>query len=165
MSIRPATSDDLAGVVAIYAHAVAHSTATFDIEAPGLEHWQAKLDSADPRDVFLVAATPEDGVLGFAYSSAYRPRPAYQHTRETTIYLAPGKEGRGTGRALYAELLDRLRAAGVHTALAVVAVPNPASEALHRAHGFVEAGRLREVGHKFGQWLDVVHLQLMLDPE
>lgn len=163
-AIRPATAADLESVAAIYAHAVAHTTATFDTVAPDLDAWRARLESPDERDVFLVAASADGTVLGFAYSSAYRPRPAYQHTRETTIYLAPGAEGRGLGTRLYADLLARLRAAGVHSAIAVVAVPNPASEGLHRALGFVEAGRLREVGHKFGGWIDVAHLQLMLNP-
>lgn len=87
-------------------------------------------------------------------SSAYRPRPAYRPTREVSVYLAEAARGRGLGRALYDELLARLAADGVHTALALVATPNPASEALHRACGFRHIGTMTEVGYKFGRWID-----------
>lgn len=160
-AVRPATSADLPAVAAIYAHAVEHTTATFDTTAPGVDHWQGRLDSPDERDVFLVADSGGE-VIGFAYSSAYRPRAAYDRTRETTVYLAEGARGQGVGSALYADLLARLRTADVHTALAVIALPNPASERLHLAAGFTLAGRLAEVGHKFGRVIDVGIFQLML---
>jgi phosphinothricin acetyltransferase len=102
-------------------------------------------------------------VLGFAYSSAFRPRPAYARTRETSIYLAPDAVGRGVGRRLYAHLLGQLREDGVHCAVAVVAQPNPASTALHEALGFELVGTLREVGRKFDRWVDTRWYQLLLD--
>jgi L-amino acid N-acyltransferase YncA len=159
--VRPATPDDLPAVAAIYTHAVETSTATFDTEGWPVEAWQAKLASEHPFDRFLVAVDGHE-VLGFAYSSQYRPKPAYDATRETTVYLAPAAQGRGVGRALYASLLDDLRRAGAHTAVAVLAVPNPASERLHDALGFTKVGQLHEVGHKFGEWVDVAIWQLAL---
>lgn len=93
-------------------------------------------------------------MLGTAYAATYRPRPAYDLTRETSVYLAPDARGRGIGRTLYDELLRRVDADGIHVCLAVIARPNPASEALHRAVGFRHAGTLPEVGRKFDRWVD-----------
>ncbi|GAB3855201.1 GNAT family N-acetyltransferase [Nocardioides maradonensis] len=158
--IRSATDADLDAVAAIYGREVVEGHATFDIAPPPRSAWEAKLASAHPGDHFLVAVAEE--VLGFAYSSAYREKGAYDGTRETTIYLAPAAGGRGLGRRLYDELLDRMREAGVHTALACLAVPNEASEALHLACGFERVGVMREVGRKFDRWIDVAWWQRVL---
>ena len=98
-------------------------------------------------------------VRGYASSSPYRPKAGYRHTRETTIYLADGAAGQGLGRRLYGELLDLLVADGVHLALAAIALPNPASVALHQAFSFEEVGVMREVGRKQDRWIDVLWLQ------
>jgi len=161
VTIRPATAADLDAVAAIYAAEVREGQATFDTDPPPVESWRAKLDSRHRGDHFLVAE--EDGrVLGFAYSSAYRDRGAYDHTRETTIYLDAAASGRGLGRLLYDDLLGRLRDSGMRTALACISLPNDASEALHRACGFERIGVMREVGHKFDRWIDVAWWQRLL---
>lgn len=156
--IRPARADDLTAVAAIYNVEVEGGVGTFDTEPKGPEHFAPRLTRADPGDVFLVA---EDAgsVVGFAYSGSFRPRPAYAGTRETSIYLASAARGRGVGRALYAALLARLDEAGVHTTMAVVALPNDASEALHRSLGFERVGVLREVGRKRDRWVDTAWWQ------
>jgi phosphinothricin acetyltransferase len=156
--IRPAREADLATVAAIYNVEVEQGVGTFDTEPKAPGHFAPRLEAADPRDVFLVA---EDAgtVVGFAYSGPFRPRPAYAATRETSVYLASSSRGRGLGRALYTELLARLDAAGVHTTMAVIALPNDASEALHAALGFERVGVLREVGHKHGRWVDTAWWQ------
>ena len=160
MELRPATATDLPAIKAIYDVQVREGIATFDVEPPPLDYWEHRLTSTEPGDRMLVA---DDGaVLGYAYSSSYRPRPAYRNTRETSIYLAPDAQGRGLGRTLYGELLTGLRADGMHLALAVVALPNPASQALHRACGFTRTGVLHEVGHKFGRWIDTEWWELRL---
>jgi L-amino acid N-acyltransferase YncA len=152
--IRPAVVDDLDAIAAIYDHQVATTVATFDLEPQGPDLWAPRVGSVAAGDHLLVAE--EVGrVVGYAYSSAFRPRPAYLHTRETSVYLADDARGRGVGRALYDDLLERLVADGVHTAVATVALPNPASDALHRACGYREVGVLREVGRKLGRWVDV----------
>ena len=103
-----------------------------------------------------------DGVVrGYAYSSSYRPRPAYRPTRETSVYLDPEARGQGLGRALYDALLALLRDDGVHTVLAVIAQPNPASVALHVACGFERVGVLPEVGRKFDRWVDTAFYALV----
>lgn len=167
VTIRSARTGDLPGVKAIYDHQVLHATSTFELEPPPLDYWAGRLESVEPGDHLLVAIDDgqDDLVLGYAYSSSYRPRPAYARTRETSVYLAPEATGRGVGRALYDELIARLRADGVHTVLAVVARPNPASEALHTACGFERVGVLPEVGFKLGRWIDTGLWALRLDAE
>jgi phosphinothricin acetyltransferase len=158
--LRTATAADLPAMAAVYDEAVAHSVASFDTEPSGEDHYTAAVASTRPGD-HVVVAEVDGRVVGMAYSGTYRPRPAYDGTREVSVYLDPAARGRGLGRALYDELLARVDADGVHTCLAVIALPNPASEALHRAVGFAPAGVLREVGHKFGRWVDTALWQRM----
>ncbi len=161
MVTRTATEQDLPTIKAIYDHEVETGIATFDTAPPALEYWAAKLASTEPGDHLLVAEL--DGtVVGYAYSSTYRPRLAYARTKETSVYLTADAVGRGLGRALYDDLLARLRADGIHVALGVIALPNPASEALHRAFGFERVGVLPEVGNKFDRWIDTAFWALKL---
>ncbi|MDQ6640974.1 MAG: N-acetyltransferase family protein [Actinomycetota bacterium] len=157
-TVRDAVAADLQRVGAIYAHEAEHGISTFDTLGRPAEFWQDKLAAPDPLLVGLSGKI----VAGFAYASVYRPRPAYDRTREVSVYLAAEARGQGIGRALYAELLGRLRAAGMHTALAVVALPNEPSVRLHESFGFTSAGTLREVGRKCDRWIDTAVLQLML---
>lgn len=158
--IRPATADDAAALAALYAHYVEHTVATFDLAAPDAGWWAAKLaDLAAAGWPFLVAED-DDGLAGLAYVAPWRVKPAYRQTVEDTIYLAPGRTGRGTGRALLGALLTAARAAGARQVVAVVTDSgDPSSVRLHAAFGFVEAGRLRAVGWKHGRWLDTLLLQ------
>ncbi|MDQ6688264.1 MAG: N-acetyltransferase family protein [Actinomycetota bacterium] len=103
-------------------------------------------------------------VVGYAYSTAFRPRPAYARTRETSVYLAPDAVGHGWGRLAYSYLLSLLRADRMHCAMAVVAEPNPASIALHESLGYELVGILREVGRKFDRWIDTRWYELRLEP-
>jgi phosphinothricin acetyltransferase len=163
VALRPFTDDDAPAVSRIYAHHVEHSVATFDLEAPGPADWLAKVAGITAAGwPFLVAVDGPD-VVGFGYVSPWRARPAYAATVEDTVYLAPGRSGCGTGRVLLSAVLERAAAAGAKQAIAVIADGgDPASQALHRALGFVEAGRLRRVGFKHGRWLDVVLMQTAL---
>lgn len=160
-TVRGATTEDLPAIAAIYGAAVRTSVATFDVEDPPLGYWLARLESPQPGDHVLVAEA-DGGVLGYAYSGAFRPRLGYRLTRETSVYIAPAAQGRGVGRALYAALLRLMRSDGIHLAVAVVAQPNPASVALHRALGFSEVGTLHEVGRKFDRWVDTTWFELRL---
>ena len=154
MLVRDADPADLPRIAAIYDEQVRTAISTFDLEPPPLSYWEARLTSSAPGDHLLVACAPAGDVVGYAYSSSYRPRPAYERTREVSVYLAGEARGRGVGRLLYDELLGRLRRDGMHQVLAVVALPNDASEALHRACGFTRVGVLPEVGWKFDRWID-----------
>lgn len=180
MTIRPAVPADMADVARIFAHYVTTSTATFELTPPTAEAWAEKLAAiAAAGWPFLVVTgdtvpsdgVPSDGVtgdvpeavVGFAYVSAWRPRPAYAQTVEDTIYLAPDAVGRGLGARLLARLLDDAAAAGAREVVAVIAdADSTASLALHRRAGFAEAGRLERVGHKFDRWLGTTLLQRSL---
>ena len=171
MLVRPATRADLPAVKALYDHQVVAGVATFDLEPPPLSSWEARLAGQEHGHHLLVVeddACPDNQrVCGYATSASYRARAAYARTRETSVYLAPGAGGRGLGRALYDDLVARLRADGMHTLLAVIAQPNPASEALHRACGYERVGVLPEVGFKHGRWIDTAlwALRLGSDPD
>jgi phosphinothricin acetyltransferase len=162
VTIRPAVEEDLRDIATIYNHEVANSIATFDLEAPTLDYWHEKLSGNHKGDHMLVAVDSDGDVVGYAYSWSYRPRPAYSLTRETSIYLDPSVRGKGVGRRLYPALLDAMADAGVHAAVALVALPNPGSVALHKACGFEHVGTMREVGYKFDQWIDVEWYQKLL---
>ena len=102
-------------------------------------------------------------MVGYAYSTSFRPRPAYARTRETSVYLTPEAVGHGLGRLAYSHLLSLLRADRMHCAVAVVAEPNPSSVAMHESLGFELVGTLREVGQKFDRWVDTRWYQLRLE--
>jgi phosphinothricin acetyltransferase len=161
MQIREATEADLPAVSAIYGREAREGHATFDVEPRPMELWHERL-AAGGRGVRFLVAEHEGEVVGYASSTPFRPKPAYDHTRETGVYVAPGHQGLGIGRALYDALLAQLADDGVHLVVAAVALPNPASLALHRANGFTEVGTMREVGRKMGRWIDVTWLQLAL---
>ena len=159
--VRDATPGDFDAMVAIYAHWVACSTATFDLAAPALAEraaWFARCEAGDP----VLVADDGDAVVGFAYYGAYRSKPGYAATKETTIYVAPDARRRGAATALYGELIERARRAGVHTLIGVVSSGNPESDALHRRFGFEPVGTLREVGRKFDRWVDTIFWQRIL---
>ncbi|SDO77883.1 phosphinothricin acetyltransferase [Pedococcus dokdonensis] len=160
VAVRDATGADLEAMAAIYDEQVRTSLATFDTEPRGAAYLGEKLAAVDEGNVVLVACADDGDLLGYAFSGPFRPRPAYAGTKEVSVYLAASARGRGLGRTLYAALLARLDAApSVHTQLAVIALPNAASEALHRSFGFVQVGVLREVGHKFGDYVDTAWWQ------
>ena len=147
VTIRPAVEDDLSDIAAIYNHEIANSTATFDLEPPTLAYWEQRLAGKHEGDHLLVAVDADEDVVGYAYSWSYRPRPAYNLTRETSIYLDPSVRGQGIGRrALPGAAGHDGRRPGSHTAVALVALPNAGSVALHKACGFEHVGTMREVG-------------------
>lgn len=158
VTVRAGRPEDASALRAIYAHAVRASIATFDLEEPGEAHFAQVLAHPNPTLPLLVASAG-DRVVGYAYASVYRVRPAYAATRETSIYLDPAWIGRGIGRTTYAALLRHLDDVGCHTELAVIALPNPASIALHTSLGFTHVGTMREVGRKFDRWIDTAWYQ------
>jgi len=156
-AIEEAVEADAEGIAAVFAPYVTDSVVTFETTPPTAAQWRAKIRESEWP--FLVL-TEEGAVLGYALAAPWRPKPAYRHTVETTIYLAPSATGRGLGRRLLDELLKRCGEAGARQAIAVVVDSgNPASHHLHRAAGFVDAGVLRGVGFKHGQCLDTILMQ------
>lgn len=166
MEIRTATRDDLVEVSAIYDHHARSSSTVLDEESPGPDRWASKVGDESRRGEHLLVVVAEDGeVRGYAESSVYRDRSAYELTREVAVYLGLDAQQQGFGRRLYDQLLGRLRDDGIHVAIAVIALPNEASERLHGACGFTQVGVLSEVGWKFAAWVDTAYWQLQLGEE
>ena len=163
--VRPAEPKDLERIQAIYAHHVQHGLASFEETPPDLEEVTRRYEKLRARGLpYLVAepsaeGTPE-GVWGYAYAGPYRSRPAYRYSVENSVYVAPGLEGRGIGRALLEELIRRCAELGYRQMIAIIGdsahVP---SIKLHEALGFSHVGNIVSVGFKFGRWVDCVMLQ------
>jgi phosphinothricin acetyltransferase len=162
IAIRAARESDLPALVAITNHYIAHTNAQFTTElqtVEGRKSWYAGHGSGRYR---LLVAKGRTGILGCAYSSRYRPTPAFDTTVETSIYLQPDCRGSGVGFRLYSALLDILAAEDVHLAVAGVAQPNAASNALHRKCGFEEVGTFREYARKRGEWISSTWFQKLI---
>jgi phosphinothricin acetyltransferase len=161
-TLRTATADDCDGIAAIYDHHARTGVGTFDLTGASSESWREKLASIDSRGWPFLVAEREGAILGFAYISSFRDRPAYAPCCEDSIYVAASAAGRGVGAALLGSLIDRARESGIRQMIAVIGGPEPASVALHRRCGFTESGRLVAVGEKFGRTLDVLLMQRSL---
>ncbi|MGW2153851.1 N-acetyltransferase family protein [Nonomuraea sp. NPDC001699] len=162
-TIRDLNEDDVPAVAAIYAHYVTGGVATFDEVPPEAGEWRARAAALTAAGLPFLVAEDDGVVTGYAYLGQYRPKPAYRHSLEVSIYLAPGSTGRGLGRLLLGELIRRAPATGARCLIAVIADGgDPASLRLHAAFGFEDVGRLRNVGFKHGRWIDTVLLQLDL---
>ncbi len=160
--IRPFAWSDVPAITIIYRHYVERSTATFDLEAPGETFMAEKFGHMAELGHPVVVATHDGEVLGYAYASIYRPRPAYRFTCENTVYCAPEAQQRGIGTALMNEILARARAFGFRQMIAVITAESAGSIRLHEKLGFREVGRYEAVGFKFDRWLDIVHMQKAL---
>lgn len=162
VTVRPAKPDDSAAIAAIYAYHVAHGTASFDIAPRSEVEVAARIaECVERRWPFLVAALGGQ-VVGYAYATQFRDRPAYTSSCENSIYVAPEHVGQGVGSALLDALIAAAEQSGFRQMIAVIGGAEPASVALHRKAGFVEAGRMRSVGRKFGRWLDTLYMQRSL---
>jgi phosphinothricin acetyltransferase len=162
-TIRAAEEPDLEDIAAIYRQHVYGGDATSDFVAQPPTYWAARMQSTVSGDHILVAE-PDDGgrIVGYAYSAPFRQRPAYRFTRETSVYLSAQAAGKGLGTRLYEELLQRLRDDDMHTAIALITMPNKGSEKLHLRMGFENIGVMREAGRELGEWRDAGWFQLML---
>ena len=152
--IRGATPADAAAIAAIYAPYVAETTITFEDEPPDAAEIAARMARLMPTHPWLVAIR-DDAVVGYAYAYPYRARAAYRWVAETGIYVDRAACGTGVGTPLYEALLQALTDAGYVAAIGALALPNPASEALHARLGFRAAGVQTGIGFKHGRWIDV----------
>lgn len=163
LRIRPVQDTDLPAIRDIYNHYVRTSTVTYDEVESTVEGWAAKSASIAAAGIPFLVAEIDGEMLGYALGQPWSPKSAYRFTIENSIYLAPSAAGRGIGWALLAEFLEGCRAAGLRQVIAVIADRGAeASIALHRKAGFVDAGRLTDVGLKFGEWQGVHFLQKSL---
>ncbi|HEY3291381.1 MAG TPA: GNAT family N-acetyltransferase [Anaerolineae bacterium] len=161
--IRLATEADLPAILSIYNDAILNTTAVYDYTAHTLEMRQAWF-AAKQRDGFPVYVAEVDGeVCGFSSFGPFRAWAAYKYSVEHSVYVAQHRRNYGVGRALILAVIDAARAMDRHVILAGIDSENEVSIRLHRKLGFVEAGTMKQVGYKFGHWLDLVFMQLILD--
>ena len=169
--IRPVRPGDAGAIAAIYDHHARHGTASFDASGPGEEEFRRKIGDITVRNWPFLVAEIGGTVVGYAYATQFRDRPAYAFACENSIYVDPKHVGKGLGKRLLQRLIDQAETHGFRQMIAVIGGGEPSSIALHHALGFIEAGRMRSVGRKFGRWLDTVYMQRSLglgdstDPE
>ncbi|GJQ29754.1 MAG: phosphinothricin N-acetyltransferase [Phycisphaerae bacterium] len=159
--IRPAMVADFDAIAALTNHFIEHTAIHFGLAPVTADELRASWEKGRARFPYLVAEA-EGRFAGYAKAGPWRERAAYDHTAEVGIYIALGMQGRGVGKALYAALFEACKAAGFHTLVAGLTVPNEASRRLHEAMGFTYVGTFREVGRKFDAWHDTAWYQRVL---
>ena len=158
--IRTVNERDIDTITRIYAHYVRHSTATFEINPPDLSEMDRRRLEVLSQGLPYPVAEANGIVVGYAYASPYRPRPAYRFTVEDSVYIHPGFLARGLGRLILTRLIERCETRGRRQMVAIIGNSgNAASIRLHAAFGFHTVGVLQKVGRKFGQWVDTVITQ------
>jgi phosphinothricin acetyltransferase len=161
--IRPVTEADLPAVTDIYAHAVLHGTATFELIPPDLTEMTRRFKALQDGGHPYLVAVLDGHVIGYAYAGPYRPRPAYRFTVENSVYLAPAIHRRGIGLQLLQRLIAECEARGYRQMIAVIGdSANAGSIGVHTRTGFAMIGTHPNVGFKFGRWLDTVMMQRAL---
>jgi phosphinothricin acetyltransferase len=163
VEILDAEPHHMAAVQAIYSHYVLHDLCSFEEEVPTVDQMQARRADVLQRGLPYLVALKDGEVAGYAYATAYRARSAYRHTVEDSIYVAQGMHGHGIGKALLREVIRRCTDSGFTQMVACVGnSANAGSLRLHESLGFEQVGVLRDIGFKFGQWVDTVLLQRAL---
>jgi L-amino acid N-acyltransferase YncA len=164
VAIRPAKTSDIPAITRIYAHAVEHGTASFELSAPDEAELARRMAKLLEGGFPYLAAEIDGALAGYAYAALYRERPAYRLTIEDSVYIAPAMHRRGIGRALLAALIEAAAAGGFRQMIAVIgdSPRQAASVGLHEALGFRTVGILQDVGFKHGRWLDSVLMQRAL---
>lgn len=165
IELRPCAARDIPAITEIYAEAVTHGSASFELTAPGESEMAARHAALVEAGHVYIVATLDGAVAGYAYTSAYRPRPAYGATVENSVYVRPDLHRMGVGRALLSRLIEEAGARGFRQMVAVIGdSANQGSVMLHERLGFRLVGTLRSVGWKHGRWLDTVLMQRALGP-
>jgi phosphinothricin acetyltransferase len=163
VQVRRATHQDIPGILDIYNEAVLHTTASYDYEPRTLEQRTAWFDDHVRNDyAVFVAVNSAGAVMGWSALNPYHDRAGYRFTAENSVYVAAERRGQGLGKRLMAPLIDAARQRSLHAIIAVIDASNEASVRLHAAFGFETVGRFKEVGYKFGRWLDVLYMELLL---
>lgn len=159
--IRPVTPNDAEAIAAIYNEYVLRTTISFEEKALSCDDMRRRI-TAIAADYPYLVYEEQGEVAGYCYVHAWKERPVYRHTAETTIYLSPAHTGKGIGRQLMQALVEACRQQGLHTLIACITADNTTSRRLHERLGFRQASHFSQVGFKFGQWLDVVDYELVI---
>jgi L-amino acid N-acyltransferase YncA len=160
--IRPATAQDAEGIAGIYNHYIANTVITFEEQIVTPEQMAARIETVGSSSLPWMVAKRGGQLLGYAYAAPWKARSAYRFSVETTVYLDPEALGQGVGSRLYETLFADLGKRGVRAAIGGIALPNPASVALHEKLGMKKVAHFERVGFKFDQWIDVGYWQINL---
>jgi phosphinothricin acetyltransferase len=163
--IRTARADDLDAITAIYADAVLHGTASYELDPPSRAEMASRFAALAKGGFPRLVAEVSGEVVGYAYAGPFRPRPAYRFVVENSVYVAPWSKGQGVGLALLKALVEEAERAGFRQMIAVVGDGSPESPSvrLHLRAGFRHCGQLQGSGYKHGRWLDTVFMQLAMN--
>ena len=165
VTVRPVRDADIPAITTIYAHAVLHGVASFEVDPPDEAEMTRRMRAVVDAGFPYLVAEKDGRVLGYAYAGLYRTRPAYRNSIENSVYVGPDAHRLGVGRALLAELIDIATRAGFRQMIAVIGDSgNAGSIGLHRALGFTFSGTIHSVGYKHGRWLDSVIMQRRWGP-
>jgi L-amino acid N-acyltransferase YncA len=157
--IRPASTGDGEAIARIYEHYVLNTSVSFEEHPPSPAEMSERIREVLSSSLPWLVAEQVQRIVGYAFALKWKGRSAYRHSVESSVYLDPAFVGRGVGAQLYGALLDALRERSIHTVIGGIALPNPASIALHERLGFSKVAHFKEVGYKFGQWVDVGYWQ------
>ena len=160
--IRPVTTNDAESITRIYNHYVLNTIITFEEQAVSVQEMCRRITEVTSASLPWLVAEQDGQIAGYAYAAKWKTRYAYRFSVESSVYLAPEFFGRGLGTKLYTALLTKLKEKGLHVVLGVIALPNPASVALHEKLGLKKVAHFKEVGFKFDQWIDVGYWQAVL---
>ncbi len=160
--IRDSVEADVPAIQSIYSYHVLHGTASFELTPPTIDDMRQRRADVVAKDLPYLVAEQNGVVVGYAYVTLYRPRPAYRFTVEDSVYVREGLAGQGIGSLLLAEIIQICTTKGYRQLMAVVGDSSPPSVSLHERHGFTLAGTFKAVGYKFGAWRDTAMLQRAL---
>ena len=161
MLIRSVIPSDSDAITDIYNHYILTSHATFEFETIDISEMSRRIENLVKDGYPFLVVEESQKILGYAYAHRFRPRPAYRHSAEVSVYVRPDCEGQKIGTRLYERLIPDCFAVRAHTLIAVISLPNEASVRLHEKFGFRKIGQFSEVGRKFDRWIDVGYWQLL----
>jgi L-amino acid N-acyltransferase len=165
MQVRPATREDLPAIVEIYNDAVLNTTASYDYEPHSMEQRVAWFEAHQQNRQPVFVAVENSTVLGWSSLSSFRERIGYRFTVENSVYVAAAHRRRGVGAALIPPLIESAQVLGMRAIIAAIDAQNETSIRLHARFGFMTVGHFKQVGFKFGRWLDVVYMERLLNSE
>ena len=160
--IRPATHDDAESLVRIYNYYITDTIISFEEEPIASEEMAKRIVETTSSSMPWLVLEQDGQAIGYAYATVWKRRRAYRYSAESTVYLLPGQSGHGYGSRLYEALFAQLKEKGFHTVIGGIALPNPESVALHEKFGMTKVAHFKEVGFKFGQWIDVGYWEGLL---
>jgi len=160
MMIRPVLAKDAGAIASIYNHYIEHSTISFEEAPVSSDEMAQRIGKVLTANLPWLVNESDGQVTGYAYATKWSERSAYRFTAESTVYVAHTESRKGIGRSLYKALLSQLKSQSIHNVIAGIALPNEASERLHEQFNFRKSGEFRQIGYKFGRWINVAYWQL-----